>query len=69
MHLVQGLVRKHPQITRWIALAVAMLVILFITTRDWELSPSEMATLAIITVVVAGLCVWIFHWELGRGMW
>lgn len=63
MHRVQEFVRSHPQITAWVALAAAMVVVLFIAARDVKLLPTQMATLTVSTVLLAGLCVWIIHWE------
>jgi hypothetical protein len=55
--------RQHPRITAWAVLAAAMVVMLLLAARDVQLLPSQLAALVIATVALAGLCVWIIHWD------
>ena len=63
MSTLKEFVTKHPQITAWFVLAVGMVAILFWSAKDVGLLPSQMIALAVATVLVAGLCVWIISWE------
>ncbi len=64
MSAIKGLVRGHPLITAWVALAIGMVVLLLIfAPRDAGLLPTQMAALIVSTIVLAGLCVWIVSWE------
>lgn len=40
-----------------------MVVILLVVAREVGLEPVQKATLVVSTVLVAGLCVWIIHWD------
>ena len=55
--------RQHPRLTAWAVLAAAMVVMLLFAARDVPLLPSQLAALVIATIALAGLCVWIIHWE------
>ena len=55
--------RQHPRLTAWAVLAAAMVVMLLLAARDVQLLPSQLAALVIATVALAGLCVWIIHWD------
>jgi hypothetical protein len=55
--------RQHPRLTAWAALALAMVVMLLFAAKDVPLLPSQLAALVIATIALAGLCVWIIHWE------
>ena len=63
MNSIKRLAKAHPRFTAWLVLAVAMLIVLFATTRGVALTPAQFAAVAAATVVLAGLCVWIVHWE------
>ena len=60
---VKEWVQRHPQITAWVALAVAMVIMLVFSAKDVGLLPSQMAALIVATIGLAGLCVWIISWE------
>ncbi len=53
----------HPRLTAWVALAIGMVIVLLIAVRDVPLLPSQLAVLIVSTILLAGLCVWIIHWE------
>lgn len=55
--------REHPRLTAWAVLAAAMVVMLLLAARDVALLPSQLAALVIATIGLAGLCVWIIHWD------
>ncbi len=55
--------RRHPYLVAWFALAVVMVVILFVAAKDVGLQASHMAALTVATVLLAGGCVWIISWE------
>jgi hypothetical protein len=59
-------VEKHPYLTVWMLLAVGMVAILLWAARDAGLLASQMATLIVATVLLAGACVWIISWEEGE---
>jgi hypothetical protein len=60
---VKEWVQRHPQITAWLALAVAMVAMLVFSAKDVGLLWSQMAALIVATIGLAGLCVWIISWE------
>lgn len=63
MSTLKEFVARHPQLTAWVVLAVGMVAILLWSARDVGLLPGQMLALAIATVLVAGLCIWIIGWE------
>lgn len=65
MSRLQNLWRDHPNLISFAVLAVGMLVILFFSARHVGFSPGQWLALAIATLVLAGLCVWIINWESG----
>jgi hypothetical protein len=56
-------VKRHPQLSAWVVLAVGMVAILVWEARDVGLLPGQWAALIVATVLVAGACVWIIGWE------
>jgi len=63
MDRMRELVRNHPRLAQWVILALGMLIILLWASRGVPLLWSQRLALAIATVGLAGLCVWIIHWE------
>lgn len=55
--------REHPRLIAWAVLAIGMVAMLLWSARDVNLLPSQLATLVIATIILAGLCVWIIGWE------
>jgi len=53
----------HPRLAAWLVLSVGMVILLVVEVRDVGLLASQMAALIILTILVAGLCVWIISWE------
>ncbi len=54
---------EHPFLTMWAILAIGMVVILLITSRNVDLLPSQRLFMAVACVLLAGLCAWIVSWE------
>ncbi len=63
MNSIRNFAGRHPRIVAWIALAIGMVIILLWAAKDVGLLPTQMLALAIATVALAGLCVWIIGWE------
>jgi hypothetical protein len=54
---------QHPNLSAWIALAVGMVIMLLIAVRHVGLLPGQILALVVVTVLLAGLCVWIISLE------
>lgn len=54
---------EHPFLTMWAILAVGMVAIFLVTSRDVALLPSQRLFMALACVALAGLCTWIVSWE------
>jgi predicted tellurium resistance membrane protein TerC len=54
---------EHPYLLSWFLLAVAMVAIVLVASRDVPLLPMQRFWLVMATVGLAGLCVWIISWE------
>lgn len=63
MAAVREAFSKHPRLASWAVLAAAMLATLAYTMRDAGLTPRQFGVMAVSTVLLAGLCVWIISWE------
>ena len=55
-------VTNHPNLTAWFALGLGMVLILIFEARDVGLQASQWFWLIVITVLVAGACIWIISW-------
>jgi len=55
-------ITQHPNLSAWLVLAVGMVAILLYEARDVGLQGLQWFWLIIITVLVAGACVWIISW-------
>ena len=53
---------NHLNLSSFIILAVGMLIILYFSARHVGFTPSQWLTLAVATVALAGLSVWIISW-------
>ncbi len=47
----------------WLVLSIGMVAMLLLSVKDAGLRPSQLVTLVLSTIVLAGLCVWIIGWE------
>ena len=63
MSTIREFIGRHPQLTAWVVLAIGMVVILLWSAKDVGLLPTQMFALAVATILVAGLCIWIISWE------
>jgi len=63
MAQVKQFVSRHPNLAAWIALAVGMVIMLLIAVRHVGLLPGQILALVVVTVLLAGLCVWIISLE------
>jgi hypothetical protein len=62
MDSVKKWVGKHQALTAWFVLATGMVAILIFEARSVGLEGSQWFWLITLTVLVAGLCVWIINW-------
>jgi hypothetical protein len=62
MHAIKNLVSVHPNLTAWFVLAIGMVAILVFEARDVGLESIQWFWLIVVTVLVAGACIWIISW-------
>jgi hypothetical protein len=62
MDTIKDLIRSHPNLTAWLVLAVGMVAILLWEARDVGLEVMQWFWLVLVTVLVAGACIWIISW-------
>jgi hypothetical protein len=62
MEAIKNLVRAHPNLTAWLVLAVGMVAILVWEARDVGLEAMQWFWLVVVTILIAGLCIWIISW-------
>ena len=62
MENLKNIVRTHPNLTAWFVLAAGMVAILLFEARDVGLEGMQWFWLILVTVLVAGACVWIISW-------
>jgi hypothetical protein len=62
MHTIKNLVSAHPNLTAWFVLAIGMVAILVFEARDVGLESMQWFWLIVVTVLVAGACIWIISW-------
>jgi hypothetical protein len=53
---------SHPSLTAWFVLALGMVLILVWEARRVGLEPFQWFWLIVITILVAGACIWIINW-------
>jgi hypothetical protein len=56
-------VNQHPNLASWVVLAAGMVIMLLIAVRHVGLLPGQILSLVVVTVLLAGLCVWIIGLE------
>jgi len=59
---IRNWITQHPSLSAWFALALGMVIILVLEARDVGLEASQWFWLIVITVLVAGACIWIISW-------
>jgi hypothetical protein len=62
MNSIKKLVTQHPNLSAWFVLALGMVILLVIEARDVGLEPSQWFWLILVTILVAGACIWIISW-------
>lgn len=62
MALIKNWITQHPQLSAWFVLALGMVLILLYEARDVGLEASQWFWLIVITILVAGACIWIVGW-------
>jgi len=63
MAQLKDFANQHPNLAAWIALALGMVIMLLIAVRHVGLLPGQILALVVVTVLLAGLCVWIISLE------
>ena len=59
MESVKNWIKKHPNLSAWFVLALGMVAILVFEARDVGLVASQWFWLIVVTILVAGACIWI----------
>ncbi len=54
---------KHPRLVTWFVLAVGMVLIILLSTRQVPLLGYQRLAIVIITILLAGGCAWLIYWE------
>lgn len=62
METIKTWVQTHPNLSAWFVLATGMVILLVFEARDVGLQGMQWFWLIVITILVAGLCVWIISW-------
>ncbi len=62
MDTLKTWIMKHPNLSAWFVLALGMVVLLLYEARDVGLQGSQWFWLIVITILVAGACIWIISW-------
>lgn len=62
MDAIKKWIVAHPNLSAWIVLALGMVAILVYEARDVGLEGQQWFWLIVVTVLVAGACIWIISW-------
>lgn len=62
MDAIKMWIVAHPNLSAWMVLAVGMVAILAYEARDVGLEAQQWFWLIVVTVLVAGACIWIISW-------
>jgi hypothetical protein len=62
MEGIKSWINRHPNLAMWAVLALGMVVILLYEARDVGLQGMQWFWLVLITILVAGACIWIIGW-------
>jgi hypothetical protein len=63
MAALKEFVNQHPNLAAWIALALGMVILLLIAVQHVGLLAGQVLALVVVTILLAGLCVWIISLE------
>jgi hypothetical protein len=53
----------YPRISAWVILSAGIIILLLIEARDVGLTVGNWIALIIVSIIVAGLSIWIVSWE------
>jgi hypothetical protein len=62
MESIMNWIKTHPNLTAWIVLALGMVAILVWEARDIGVEAMQWFWLIVVTILVAGACIWIISW-------
>jgi hypothetical protein len=62
METIKNAIKAHPNLTAWLVLALGMVAILVWEAQDIGLEAMQWFWLIVVTVLVAGACIWIISW-------
>jgi hypothetical protein len=62
MDKLKDWIMNHINLSAWFVLALGMVIILVFEARDVGLQPLQWFWLILVTVLVAGACIWIISW-------
>lgn len=62
MDAIKKWIVAHPNLSAWLVLAAGMVAILVYEARDVGLEAQQWFWLIVVTVLVAGACIWIISW-------
>ena len=62
MDSLKSWITNHPNLSAWFVLALGMVILLVYEAQDVGLQGSQWAWLIVITILVAGACIWIISW-------
>jgi hypothetical protein len=62
METIKNVIKTHPNMTAWFVLALGMVAILVWEARDIGLEAMQWFWLIVVTILVAGACIWIISW-------
>ena len=62
MNTIRSWISAHPNLTAWVVLALGMVAILVWEARDVGLEGMQWFWLIVVTILVAGACIWIISW-------
>ena len=62
MDRLKNWIINHPNLSAWFVLALGMVILLVYEARDVGLQGSQWFWLIVITILVAGACIWIISW-------
>lgn len=62
METLKNTVSRHPNLSAWFVLALGMVLILIYEARSVGLQAMQWFWLILITILVAGACIWIVSW-------
>ena len=57
---------NHPNLASFLLLAAGMLIILYFSARHVGFTPTQWLALAVATIALAALSVWIISWGDGE---